>query len=328
MAAPTAENLACASGQEAIPTEVGYLCGPADLADPASQLAKAAAPVVGPVGQGGPTPALSGGPTPVPEPAPASSPATAGWRLVWNDEFNGSTVDTAKWNVLNNSTFGDGNNELACLMAENVTQAGGYLTIRARKLDVPKLCGSRDARFPEGRSYTSGFVETKGKASFTYGRFEVRFRAPTGAGTSKGLWPAFWMRPNDGGLGEIDVLEIVGTGQSEKANANKMSQTLWYDYRGTHPKQVNVFRLPGDTYDTAFRTAAVEWEPGAIRWYVDGALTYERTRATTPWIDEAFSRDFFLRLNMAVGGGWPGSPDTVTQFPAEYVLDYVRVYQR
>jgi beta-glucanase (GH16 family) len=72
----------------------------------------------------------------------------------------------------------------------------------------------------------------------------------------------------------------------------------------------------------------VEWEPGAMRWYIDGKLTYQRSLATTPWLDEAFGRPFFLRLNMAVGGNWPGSPDAATKFPADFVIDYVRVYQR
>jgi beta-glucanase (GH16 family) len=75
-------------------------------------------------------------------------------------------------------------------------------------------------------------------------------------------------------------------------------------------------------------TYAAEWEPGEIRWYVDGVLTYTRTRATTPWLDEAFSRPFYLRLNLAVGGGWPGSPTTQTALPADFDVDYVRVYQR
>jgi beta-glucanase (GH16 family) len=263
-------------------------------------------------------------------PADAAAPlagAPAGWTQVWGDEFDGSSVDTSKWTVFNNSTFGDGNNELECSMADNVTEGGGYLTITAKKLATPQACGSKDSRFPGGRSYTSGFLETKNKASFKYGRYEVRFKAPTAPGQSKGLWPAFWMRPDDGGTGELDVLEIVGTSAAEAGNANRLSQTIHYDYNGTYPQQVNVFKLNG-SYDTGFHTAAVEWEPGAIRWYIDGVLTYERTKATTPWIDDAFGKNFYLRLNMAVGGNWPGTPDADTKFPADYVVDYVRVYQR
>ncbi len=273
-----------------------------------------------------PTPTPGTDPEPV-EPAPPAP--TPGWSLAWADEFNDTTVDPAKWSVFNNSTFGDGNKELACLMAGNVTEGGGHLTIRADKLSTPKVCGSKDTRFPEGRSYTSGFLETRNKASFTHGRFEVRFKAPIGAGTSKGLWPAFWLRPTDGGIGELDVVEIIGSDTATAATqTNKVMHTLHYDYKGTHAKQGGSYRLPSGGWDTAFHTAAVEWEPGAIRWYIDGVLTYQRTLATTPWLDEAFGRPFYLRLNMAVGGSWPGSPDSATKFPADYVIDYVRVYQR
>jgi beta-glucanase (GH16 family) len=231
--------------------------------------------------------------------------------------------------VHNNSTYGEGNKELACLMAANVTEGGGALTIRAEKLDSPKKCGWNDPRFPEGRSYTSGFVETKRKASFTYGRFEVRFKAPIGAGTSKGLWPGFWLRPDDGGIGELDVVEIIGSDAATAAvQTNKVMHTLHYDYKRTHPKQGGSYTLPSGGWNDGFHTGAVEWEPGVIRWYIDGVLTYQRTRATTPWLDEAFGRPFHLKLNMAVGGNWPGSPDAATEFPADYVIDYVRVYER
>jgi beta-glucanase (GH16 family) len=288
-----------------------------------------------------PAPNPAPAPTEVAQPAPAPAPAPAtpaqpaastqpeGWNLAWADEFNDTTVDPAKWSVFNNSTYGDGNGELACLMAGNVTERDGYLTIRAEKLSTPKVCGSKDSRFPEGRSYTSGFLETKNKASFTHGRYEVRFKAPIGAGTSKGLWPAFWLRPTDGGIGELDVVEIIGSDSATAATqTNKVMHTLHYDYQRTHAKQGGSYTLPSGGWDTGFHTAAVEWEPGAVRWYIDGVLTYQRTLATTPWLDEAFGRPFYLRLNMAVGGSWPGSPNAATKFAADYVIDYVRVYQR
>jgi beta-glucanase (GH16 family) len=291
-----------------------------------------------------PTPPVVSNPSPAPvppaDPAPApapeapqeetdpATPTPDGWALAWADEFDDTVVDTTKWKVFNNSTFGDGNNELACLMAGNVTEGGGTLTIRAEKLTAPKLCGTNDGRFPEGRSYTSGFLETRGLASFTHGRYEIRFKAPIEPGTSKGLWPAFWLRPASGSIGELDVLEIIGSSTSNAAQANKLMHTIHYDYSGTHGKQGGSYTLPSGTWQSGFHTAAVEWEPGAMRWYVDGVLTYQRTLATTPWLDEAFGRPFYLRLNMAVGGNWPGSPDAATTFPADYVVDYVRVYQR
>lgn len=280
------------------------------------------------------SPAPASQPTPTASAAaPASTPsasAPSGWKLAWSDEFNDTAIDRNAWTVENNSTYGDGNKELACLMdrPENIKESGGVLTIAARKESSPITCGSHDSRFPNGRSYTSAMMHTKNKMDFEYGRFEIRAKMPTTPGTSKGLWPAFWMRPTDGNLGELDILEVVGTGKNNASEANRVSQTIHYDYVPTYPQQANVYKLPSGNYADGFHDFAVEWQPGSIKWYVDGALTYTRTTNTTSWIDEAFSGDFFLRLNMAVGGSWPGSPDADTAFPAQYQVDYVRVYQR
>lgn len=262
---------------------------------------------------GGPT---TGGPT--------DDATPAGWTLGWHDEFDGTALDATRWGAANLSTFGDGNNELACLMSDNVAVAGGALTISAERAATPVTCGSHDSRFPGGRAYTSGMVQTK--TSWQYGRFEVRARIPTAAGTSKGLWPGFWMRPAGGGTGELDILEAIGSG-SGGTEWNKIHQTIHYDYVGTHPKQPFT-ATTAFAPSAGFHTYAAEWEPGAIRWYVDGALTYTRTTATTPWLDEAFSKPFFIRLNLAVGGSWPGSPDAGTAFPGDFTVDWVRVYHR
>lgn len=276
-------------------------------------------------------------PVPAPSPSPSTAASTstgvtaAGWKLAWADEFNGTTLDRTKWNAENLSTYGDGNKELACLMdrPQNLFLSGGALTLRARKENSPIKCGNNDARFPAGRTYTSAHLQTRGKAAFTHGRFEVRAKLPTQADTSKGLWPAFWMRPTTTGIGELDVLEAVGgsTGGNEH---NKVHQTLWYDYSGTYKRQTFTHTFDNGSPSDGFHTYAAEWEPGVIRWYVDGKLTYQLDRSSTAWIDSAFAPDkaFYLRLNLAVGGSWPGSPDGQTRFAADYVVDYVRVYQR
>lgn len=250
----------------------------------------------------------------------------AGWTLKWADEFDGTGVDATRWKVDDLSTYGDGNSELACLMdrPENVFTSGGVLTIRARREAAPVRCGDRDARFPAGRSYTSGMLRTT--AAWQYGRIEMRAQLPTAQGVSKGLWPGFWMRPAGGGTGELDILETIGSGPGG-TEWNKIHQTIWYDYSGTHPRQTLTATTDVDP-SAGFHTYAAEWEPGVIRWYVDDRLTYTRTTATTPWLDEAFGKPFVIRLNMAVGGSWPGSPDATTTFPAEYRVDHVRVYQR
>lgn len=286
-----------------------------------------------------PSPALPVTPTPepAPEPVPEAGPETeprpvlpgTEWQLVFSDEFSGTEVNRDNWTVYDRSTYGDGNNELACLMdrPENVSVADGVLTITARAEHPPLRCGDRDARFSGGRSYSSSFLDSRGKVSFEYGRFEVRVKTPNAHGHTKGLWPAFWLRPDDGGIGEIDVFEIIGTSPDDPDTSSRTTQSIHYDYVKTHPKQNQAYDLPSGTFADGFHTHALEWGPGFLRWYVDDALTYERTINTTPWLNEAFSGPFHMRLNMAVGGNWTGSPDAHTRLPADFEVDYVRVYQ-
>ncbi|MFZ0161278.1 MAG: glycoside hydrolase family 16 protein, partial [Kineosporiaceae bacterium] len=269
---------------------------------------------------------------PTTEPPASSAPkpvAPSGWHQVWADEFAGSSVDPARWRIEDHSTYGDGNKELACLLnrPENLNVSGGVLHLVARRESTPVQCGSSDARFPGGRTYTSAHLTTKGKADWTYGRFEVRAKLPTAAGSTKGLWPAFWLRPTAGGTGELDVLEAIGSDGSGSEHT-KVHQTIWYDYSGTHKQQPTTVTVPNGSPSAGYHVYATEWEPGEIRWYIDGVLTYTRTLATTPWLDSAFNKPFYLRLNLAIGGGWPGSPTSATEFPASYDVDYVRVYQR
>jgi beta-glucanase (GH16 family) len=252
------------------------------------------------------------------------------WRLVWSDDFKGSSLDRSKWTAEDHSTFGDGNKELACLMSRsaNVGVAGGMLTLRAIRESAPVICGEADSRFPKGRSYTSGMLSTEGKASWHHGRFEVRAKLPLAAGSSKGLWSAFWMRPANGsGDGELDVMEAIGTADSHDPEASEVHQTVWYDQRGTLPKQSNDVEVDGGPA-AGFHTYGVEWTDARIRWYVDGKPTFERDRSSAPWIDKAFAGDFYIRLNLAVGGTFPGTPDAATGFPADMVVDWVKVYQR
>lgn len=251
------------------------------------------------------------------------------WRLVWSDEFDGTTLDTSKWTPEDHSTFGEGNKELACLMARkaNVDLGGGLLTLRAIREKTPKTCGDNDRRFPDGRDYTSAMLSTEGKAAWHQGRFEMRAKLPLAPGRSKGLWPAFWMRPENGtGDGELDIMEAIGTASATDPEANTVHHTLWFDGKGTYPKQSTVVPVAGGTSD-GFHTYAAEWDPGVIRFYVDGRQTFARDRTSAPWIDQAFAGDFYIRLNLAVGGTFPGSPDPATALPADMQVDWVRVYQ-
>jgi len=255
--------------------------------------------------------------------------AKPGWKLAWSDDFNGSTLDRSKWSPEDHSTFGDGNKELACLMSRraNVEVAGGKLTLRAIREKEPRICGDNDSRFPHGRPYTSAMLSTEGKAAWHQGRFEVRAKLPLAAGKSKGLWPAFWLRPANGsGDGELDIMEAIGTEDSQDPEAGSVHQTLWYDGKGTYPKQSHVAPVEGGPA-SGFHTYAAEWQAGVMRWYVDGQLTFERDSSTAPWIDEAFAGQFYIRLNLAVGGTFPGSPNADTALPADMVVDWVKVFQ-
>lgn len=242
----------------------------------------------------------------------------AGWKLRWSDEFEGRALDLKKWGFEVNAE-GGGNNELQYYVTNNVTVTNGLLTITARK---EHFAG------PEGtREFTSSRIRTLGKGDWLYGRFEMRARLPEG----RGIWPAFWMLPTDekyGGWprsGEIDLMELVGH------LPGQVHGTLHYSgpdghhrYRGTN------FALPQGKFADGFHVFRTDWEPGVIRWYVDG----QNYQTKTNWpskvgaMPKPFDQRFHLLLNLAVGGGWPGKPDATTKFPQEFVVDWVRVYQR
>jgi beta-glucanase (GH16 family) len=279
------------------------------------------APIVAPQ----PTPTVDAPPIAPGGGVPVGSGLPSGtWSLRWADEFTGSGLAPNRWTALDHSTFGDGNQQLECELASNAVVNGGVLSLVAKREASPVTCGSHDSRFPGGRSYSGATIETKNKASFTYGYFEIRAKLPMAPGASKGLWPAFWLRPQDGGDGEIDVLETVGT---PSGGADEVHQTIHAGYGSGIPQEERTATYPSGSLSSGWHTYGLDWEPGSITWYIDGKATYTRTTATTSWLTRDFSRPYFLRLNFAVGGSWPGSPDSATRFPADYGVDWVRVYQ-
>lgn len=251
-------------------------------------------------------------------PAPASKPpvttaAPNGWRLVWGDEFDSGTLDRTKWNLRG----AEGRSiDLGCNVdhPQNTFVGDGKLTLRALK--EASYCSSQT------RQYTQSYLDTMGKASFTYGRFEIRAKSPNKPETSTGLWPAFWLRPDDGGNGEIDVTELPGGADWY----SRSTAAIFWDYSPV--KQDTRIAVPGGGYPAdGYHTYATEWDAKALKWYIDGKLVWTRDRTTTPWYDKAFNKPYNLRLNFQVGG-WLGDPDASTRFPADFVVDYVRVYQR
>ena len=254
-------------------------------------------------------------PTTVPptKPPATTPPPSDGWKLVWSDDFEGGAIDRSKWNIRNN----EGRDiDLGCNTnsPKNSFVGGGNLTIRALRETVK--CSSQT------RQFSQGYLDTIGRHSWTYGKFEMRAKSPNKADNSKGLWPAFWLRPEDGGNGEIDVTELPGG----KDWYGKSTAGIFYDY--TPVKQDTRLALPGGGYPgDGFHTYTTEWTKDSLKWYMDGKLLWTRDASTTPWFDKVFHKPYNIRLNFQVGG-WLGNPDASTAFPADFVVDYVKVYQR
>jgi beta-glucanase (GH16 family) len=245
------------------------------------------------------------------------------WRLIWADEFDlpdGSAPDPAKW-TYDLGGHGWGNNELQSHTArrENSRIEGGLLVIEAR---AERYVGV-DGRV---RDYTSARIKTQGRATWTYGRVEARMQLTAG----RGIWPAFWMLGANYAsvgwptCGEIDIMENVG----------HEPETVYGTVHGPgYSGGDNVggdFTLPdGGRFADHFHLFAVEWEPDSIRWLVDNRVYFQISRADLPagalWV---FDHPFFLIMNVAVGGNWPGAPDVSTVFPQRLLVDYVRVYAR
>ncbi len=253
----------------------------------------------------------------------AAAPAAPQWTLVWSDEFNGpngSPIDASKW-VAETGGGGWGNNELEYYTGrpQNVYQQDGNLVIKVLEEKYTSSDGVT-------RNYTSARLKTLGKFEQAYGRFEARIKIPRG----QGIWPAFWMLGNDiekpgwPACGEIDIMENIG-----KEPALVHGTIHGPGYSGEHGIGAPYSLASGKPIADDFHVFAVEWEPNAIRFYVDKDLYATRTPADLPkgakWV---YDHPFFLLLNVAVGGGWPGSPDATSAFPQEMLVDYVRVYRR
>jgi beta-glucanase (GH16 family) len=248
--------------------------------------------------------------------------AIPGWRLTWSDEFNGpdgTAVDPTKWKH-DVGGSGWGNNELEYYTngTQNAVVQGGNLIVTATKQ------GASQYRCSYGTClYTSARLHTQGLFAQQYGRFEARVQMPTG----KGLWPAIWMLGDNistvhwPACGEIDFMETIGSDIS--TNHGSLHMPTNYGPTGT-------FKLPnGASFAGAFHTFSIEWEPGTIRFYVDDQLYEMQTQSTVPGADKwEFEHPFYLLINVAVGGAWPGSPDSTTTFPQTLKVDWVRVYQK
>jgi beta-glucanase (GH16 family) len=236
--------------------------------------------------------------------------------VTWSDEFNGasgSAIDPSKWKF-DTGGSGWGNNELEYYTnsTRNVYQDGqGHLAITARK-ENPSGSGC----WYGSCTYTSGRILTADKFSQTYGRFEASIKIPKG----QGIWPAFWMLGGNNWptTGEIDIMENVGN------TPNTVYGTIHGPgYSGSGGIGGN--RTIGSALGDAFHTYAVDWSPNLIVWYLDGSEYFRATPASLGGKTWVYDHPFFMILNVAVGGYWPGNPDGSTSFPQTMLVDYVRV---
>jgi beta-glucanase (GH16 family) len=262
----------------------------------------------------------------LPTPPVPPPPSPAGWTLVWSDEFNGpdgSAPDPSKW-TYDTGGKGWGNSELECYTnrLQNAQIKGGNLVIAAEQESVPFACSSGSMN-----NYTSARLKTHGLFGQAYGRFEARIKIPAG----QGMWPAFWMLGNNittagwPTCGEIDIMENIGREPGTVHGSLHGPSTT-----SSTSDATSIFTLPaGQAFADDFHLFAIEWEPGVVRFYVDTNLYATFTQSEWPtggtWV---FDHPFFIILNVAAGGTWPGSPDSTTVFPQQMLVDYVRVYSK
>ncbi|GGD22628.1 carbohydrate binding domain-containing protein [Pontibacillus salipaludis] len=260
------------------------------------------------------------------------------WTLVWNDEFLTDDIDPDKWTYDIGNWIVDedgegiaagwGNNEKEYYTdsSENSYIEDGNLVIEAKKEEEPitDQFGSYD--------YTSAKLKTKGLFSKKYGKFEARMKLPEG----QGYWPAFWMMPEDSVYGnwpvsgEIDIMEAAGN------DTSTVGGTIHYGEEWPNNTYTgDEYHFPeGEDY-TGYHTYSLEWEPGELRWYVDGELYQTLNKWFSKGTNEAanytfpapFDQEFYMILNLAVGGWYGGDPDETTEFPGQMEVDYVRVYE-
>ena len=257
------------------------------------------------------------GGAPVDPPAKPADPAFPATKLVFDDEFNGAAgtkVDQTKW-TLDPGTGQNGEQEYYTNGDNAAMDGQGHLVMTARKETVG------------GRDYTSHRMNTGGKFTFQYGRVEARIKVPKG----QGFWPAFWMMGADFLTGrpwpyngEVDIMEVLG---KDTFTSYSTLHAPMYNGGGGYGSS---YQAPGGADLSAdFHTWAAEWDSKGIKFFLDDTQVFYADKETVEntkgaWI---FDHPFYLILNLAIGGDWPGAVDATTPFPSQMAVDYVRVYQ-
>jgi beta-glucanase (GH16 family) len=248
--------------------------------------------------------------------APAAPQAAAA--ASFTDDFNGSAgsgIDTSKWQYETGDNVNNHEREWYTSGTNNAALDGqGDLVITAKKENP----GGYNCWYGSCQ-YTSARISTAGKFSQAYGHYEARMKIPRG----QGMWPAFWMLGDNIGSvgwpnsGEIDIMENIG----------REPTTVHGTMHGPGYSGANGIgaAYSGPNFSDDFHTYAVDWAPNSIKWSVDGNVYETRTPADIGGNQWAFNHPFYIILNLAVGGDWPGDPDGSTSFPQQLVVDYVHV---
>ncbi len=232
--------------------------------------------------------------------------------LVWEDHFSGDSLNKSRWTFEIGNV--GGNHEMVYYTdrPSNCFVKDGQLYLQALKENYG------------GQPYTSCRIVTKDKCEWRFGRFEASIKLPKG----RGLWPAFWMMPHTRNWprdGEIDIMENLGQDMSTAYTTIHYGSS-WQDH---HSKGASYKLDSPHTFDDGFHLFRVDWYDGYLVFAIDDNFVFSINKnqiEQTQWWPFS-ANDFFFILNLAVGGDWPGPPDEKTQFPAQMIVDFVRVYK-
>ncbi|MEN8124903.1 MAG: glycoside hydrolase family 16 protein [Bacteroidota bacterium] len=239
-----------------------------------------------------------------------------GWKLVWEDEFDGNEINKNWWtHEIGSGSNGWGNNELEYYTdsEENSRVEDGNLIIEAR-----------DDSW-NGHKFTSARMVTKGKKSFGFSRIDIRAKLPFG----QGIWPALWMLGDNidqagwPACGEIDIMEMIGN----EASTSHATVHFGTDF-ASHKYSGNSYQVSNEIFNDRFHVFSVVKEVNQMWFFVDDIMIFEFNTNDTQGMSYPFNQNYFLILNVAIGGDWPGDPDGTTQFPQQMIVDYIRVFEK
>lgn len=236
--------------------------------------------------------------------------------LIWSDEFDGTELNTDQWTYAigdgcpNLCGFGNNEEQYYTDSPENIVVENGRLIITGKEDTLG------------GLSYSSAKINSKNKGDFRYGRIEARMKFPTG----QGVWPGFWMLSTENtygswpASGEMDIVEMIGSNPGQAVGTMHTGEP--------HTFISGYYNLPsGELLADDFHIYSMEWEPDSVTFFFDGIQYHQLTPDNlSPWAP--FQEDFYLILNLALGGNWPGPVDATTELPQTMEVDYVRVYNR